>query len=450
MRNIAELKRISRLIRDAALAAADPAAAVKSALVQAGERAGLLGKDFPPRGRLVLVAVGKASPSMAAAALSALGESIAEGIVVMPRGYTCDLGGHPGGRRVAVFAAGHPVPDQDGMGAARRVRDLLASLDEKDACLLLLSGGGSSLLPMPYPPVTLAEKGETTLLLLKSGADIRQINTVRKHISAIKGGRLAEKIRGRIVSLVLSDVVGDPLDFIASGPAVPDPTTFADARGVLARYQLLDRIPGTVRQLIEDGCAGMIPETPKTLPSRHVTRIVASNRIAVDAAAAEAARNGFTPLILTTFLTGEAREAGRFMAAIAKESRVSGTPSPPPACILAGGETTVTVTGNGLGGRNQEMVLAAAIELAGEKGMLFTAFATDGKEGNTDAAGATASGETLAAGARAGRDPHACLRANDSYAFLAAAGELIVTGPTYTNVNDIVFALVDRTIDASC
>ena len=442
MGSIQELKHTARRIMEAALRAADPAAAVARSLSATVGGFAVSGREYPLDGKLYLVAVGKASQGMASAALAILEDAVTEGIVVTPRGYGLILGAcHP---RIAILETGHPVPDEQGLEAARRVSALVEGMGERDTCIVLLSGGGSSLLPLPLPPVSLQEKMETTGLLLESGAGIREVNTVRKHISGIKGGRLAERARGRIVTLVISDVVVDSIDSIASGPTVSDPTTFADAREVLVRYGLLDRVPASVRRAIEEGVAGRIPETPKRLPGRHAAVLIASNRIAVEAAMREASACGFTPLLLTTFLAGEAREAGRLIAEIAREARASGRPIAAPACIVAGGEATVTVKGAGKGGRNQEIALAAAIELAGEKDILVASFATDGREGTTDAAGAFASAETIASGRRAGLDARACLAANDSHAFLSAAGECIVTGATGTNVNDITFALVDK------
>ncbi len=437
-----------RIVR-AALAAADPSAAVVRCLAPAPHGFTVRGVEHPLDGRLLLAAVGKASLAMTAGALSVLGDRISQGIVVVPHGYPRDIpglksAGGDGGPRIEIISSSHPVPDADGLAAARRIVGLVEEMDERDTCLFLLSGGSSSLLPLPSPPVSLADKVATTRLLLESGADIREINTVRKHVSDIKGGRLAARAKGRMVSLLISDVVGDPLEFIGSGPTVPDSTSFADAREVLARYSLLDRVPGSVMRRIEEGAAGRIPETPKSLPDRHTVALVASNGLAVEAAMREATSLGYAPLLLTTSLGGEAREAGRLIASIAREARRTARPIEPPACILAGGETTVTIRGKGRGGRNQEIALAAAIELSGEPGILLASFATDGKEGTTDAAGAFASAGTLAAGSEAGLDPRASLAANDSNAFLSAAGELIVTGPTGTNVNDLTFALVER------
>jgi glycerate 2-kinase len=438
--SVRELKAVSARIRAAALAAADPRRAVREHLSLDGKGIAVSGEQIPAAGRLVLAAVGKASPAMAEAALEVFGERVDQGIIVMPRGYACDLPSRfP---RVKLFASGHPIPDEEGLRAAAQLMEVVRGMSESDVCLLLLSGGGSALLPLPQPPVSLADKQEVTALLLACGAEIREINTVRKHLSAIKGGRLAEACRGRILTLAVSDVVGDSLPSIASGPTTPDPTTFGETREILDRYSLLPRLPATVRSLIGDGVAGRVPDTPKALPERHTARVIAGNRGALQAAAAEAEACGYPPLLLTAFLSGEAREAGRLLAAVAREVCVSRQPAAPPACVIAGGETTVTLRGGGRGGRNQEIALSAALELAGLPGVLLTSFATDGKEGNTEAAGATASGETAAAGRKAGADPLRCLRENDSHAFLEAAGELVVTGPTYTNVNDLSFLLI--------
>ena len=397
------------------------------------------GREYPLDRSILVLSVGKASHAMADAALDILGRHVSEAIVVAPRGY-------PGGThspRTAVFETGHPLPDEQGLAAARAIAARTAALERGDLCLLLLSGGGSSLMALPRPPLTLRDKVETTALLLRCGADIREINTVRKHLSGIKGGRLAAGTEGTIVTFAISDVVGDSLSFIASGPTVPDPTTFADALEVLRRYDILHSVPSAARAFLEQGLAGAAEETPKRLPQRFRATVIASSRSAVSAAAAEARRQGYQPHVITTELRGEAREAGRSMAAAAREVRHSGRPVTAPACLLAAGETTVTVVGSGRGGRNQEIALSAALELVGEPGILVASFATDGKEGNTDAAGGFASGQTIGKGKQAGLDPRTCLEANDAFRFLEAAGDLLVTGPTGTNVNDITCVLVE-------
>ena len=436
----AELKKVSGKIQSAVLAAVDPSRAVKRVLVRTSRGFAVKDRELPIDGRLAVIAVGKASLAMAAAAEDVLGSLVSQGCVVIPHGYSA---ASPGLKGMRIMHAGHPVPDESGQEAARLVRTTVAALGERDTCLFMISGGSSSLLPDPPPGVSLQDLVETTSLLLKSGAGIHELNVVRKHLSGFSGGRLARSCRGTVVTLAVSDVVGDDISAVGSGPTVPDPSTFDEALGVLARHGLMMRVPAAVRAALEKGAAGLIEESPKTLPERHSALIVASGALAVDAAAAEARICGFTPFVLTASLAGEAREVGRHLASVALASRLDGRPVAAPACIIAAGETTVTVTGDGTGGRNQEIALAAALELRDEQGILLTSFATDGKEGNSDAAGAYASGATAAAGERAGLDAYACLGSNNAHAFLQAAGELIVTGPTGTNVNDISFVLVE-------
>ncbi len=445
----ADLRETSRLIQEAVLAAADPRLSVSRALSPASAGFTACGVLHPVPGRFFLLAVGKASAGMIRAALDAVGRGegrregprVSRGLVVIPHGYSA---GEPADPRVAVRSAGHPVPDEGSLAAAREAIRLVEAMAENDVCLLLLSGGGSSLLSLPHPPLVLSDLIETGRLLIASGADIHQVNTVRRHLSAVAGGRLAARCRGTMVTLAVSDVVGDDLHAIASGPTVADPTTFADAAAILERFALLRRVPPAVRALIHEGVAGAVPETPKHLPARHRSAVIASGATLVEAASEAARGRGFAPHVVTTRLTGEAREAGRLLARAGLECLRDRRPLAPPACLIAAGETTVTVTGQGTGGRNQEIALSAAMELDGVSAVLLTSFATDGKEGNTEAAGAHASGGTLAAGRAAGLDARACLAANDSQAFLSAAGELIVTGPTGTNVNDITYVPVEK------
>jgi glycerate-2-kinase len=434
--SLVRLREAACRIQAAALAAADPRAAVSRALSTGPEGIAVLGAMHEIRGALTAIAVGKAAAGMMEAALDRAGSLIDGGLVVVPHTYPTD---RVANRRISVMHAGHPVPDEGSREAAREVLRRVEAMVERDLCLLLLSGGGSSLLSLPWPGLNLDDLVQTGRLLLASGADIAEMNTVRRHLSVIAGGRLAERCRGTILTLAISDVVGDDLHVIASGPTVPDPTTYADAAAVLERRGLTDRIPAAVCRLIRDGAAGRIPDTPKHVPGRHETLVISSGLAAVEGAAAAARALGFAPQVLDTRLSGEARLAGRALARAALAARRG----PGPACLIAAGETTVTVTGTGRGGRNQEIALSAAIEIEGVPGILLASFATDGREGNSDAAGAFATGETVAAGRMAGLDPAACLEANDSNAFLAAARELIVTGPTGTNVNDVSFALVE-------
>jgi hydroxypyruvate reductase len=286
-----------------------------------------------------------------------------------------------------------------------------------------------------------------TTALLASGAAIQEINTLRKHLETLKGGGLARQARpARIVTLVLSDVVGDPLDVIASGATVPDPSTYRQAWHILERYDLLERVPSAVVTHLQQGLEGLVPETPKPgdpLFASVQNVIVGSNRLAAEAAVAQARQEGFNTLLLTTSLQGEARHVGRVLAGIGRELVASGQPAPRPACIVAGGETTVTLCGNGKGGRNQELALAAVLDLAGLESVLLVSLATDGGDGPTDAAGAVVTGATLDQAYEKGLDPSAYLKNNDAYHFFQALGDLIKTGPTMTNVNDltIVFTL---------
>ncbi|HWQ15006.1 MAG TPA: DUF4147 domain-containing protein, partial [Roseiflexaceae bacterium] len=342
-----------------------------------------------------------------------------------------------------VIEAGHPVPDERSVAAGRAVAALLAGATERDLVLVLISGGGSALLTLPVPGVALDDMQALTRALLASGASINEINALRKHLDRVKGGGLARMAHpATLAALALSDVVGSPLDVIASGPTVADTSTFADAWGVLERYGLADSAPGPILDHLRRGLAGAAPETPKPGDPalEGVQNVVVGSNAQAAAAALEAARaEGFHPLLLTTYLQGEAREIGRALAAVAREIAASGNPLPRPACLVAGGETTVTLRGAGRGGRNQELALAAAADLAGLEGVALVALATDGDDGPTDAAGAVATGETLARAQALGLDLANHLARNDAYPFFAALDDLLRPGPTHTNVNDLMF-----------
>jgi hydroxypyruvate reductase len=319
---------------------------------------------------------------------------------------------------------------------------MAAEAEAGDLVLCLISGGASALMPLPAPPITLDEKQAVTRLLLASGANIHELNAVRKHISAIKGGQLARLAApATVVCLMLSDVIGDNLDTIGSGPTAPDASTFVGARAVLERYGILERVPAAVRERLEQGVAGRIPDTPKPgdpLFARVRNAVVGSNDLALRAAAARARALGYRPLVLSSMIEGETREVARMHAAIAREVLKSGRPVRPPACIVPGGETTVTLRGEGLGGRNQEFVLAAAMDLAGLPRTVVLSAGTDGTDGPTDAAGAIADGDTL----RRAPDAARYLAENDSYHYFERLGDLIKTGPTNTNVMDVRLLLV--------
>ncbi len=436
---LAGLREAALRIQRAVLDAADPRRAVARALARTPRGLRAAGVQHTTRGRLTVIAVGKAAAGMMEAALARTGRRLDKGLLVVPHGYRSEAVSDP---RITILQAGHPVPDAGSVAAAAQAQQLVGAMAEADLCLVLISGGGSSLLSLPAPGLTLEDLVQTGRLLLASGADIAEVNTVRRHLSAISGGRLAERCRGTLVTLAISDVVGDEPAVIASGPTVADPTSFADAAAILERRALMEKVPQRVRQRIRDGEAGRVPDTPKRIPDRHRAVVIASGIVAARAAAAQAGRLGFAARVLDTALTGEAREVGRGLGRRALEARRIGTGLP--ACLIAAGETTVTVRGTGRGGRNQEIALAAALEIEGAAGVLLASFATDGREGNTEAAGGFASGETVAAGRSAGLDPVRCLDDNDSNAFLAAAGDLIVTGPTGTNVNDVSLVLIDR------
>jgi hydroxypyruvate reductase len=429
-------------VQRAALAAVEPGVAVRRQVQRRGERLVVAGRsyDLSGIGRVWVIGGGKAAVAMTAALQAILPGRLAGGLVVTKYGHAGqDLDTGP----VKVVEAGHPVPDERGVAGAQRMADLLAGVRSADLVLAVISGGGSALLTLPASGLSLDDLQATTELLLRSGATIVELNTVRKHLSQIKGGGLA-RLAGpaQVASLVLSDVVGDPLDAIASGPLVPDPTTFDDAWQVLARYDLVERVPPAVRQRLEAGQRGKVPETPK--PGAAIFRqvqtvVVGSNRLAAEAAVEAARARKLNALLLSTFVEGEAREVARVAVALAKELTSNNRPVARPACLVWGGETTVTVRGEGRGGRNQELALAAALALEGVPGVVLVALGTDGTDGPTDAAGAVATGQTVARARALGLDARAHLADNDAYPFFDALGDLICTGPTGTNVNDLLF-----------
>jgi hydroxypyruvate reductase len=390
--------------------------------------------------RIWVVGAGKASAPMALAAERLLGRRVSGGAVVVKYGHGSAV------KRVSLFEAGHPVPDDAGVAGAAAVAAIADEARSGDLVLAMISGGASALLVSPAEGVTLRHKQECTRLLLACGANIHEMNAVRKHLSALKGGQLARRAApARVWALLLSDVIGDDLDVIGSGPCAPDASTFEDAIAVLRRYAVWDRVPKPVRDRLQAGVEGRRPETPKAgdrLFQKVSNVVVGSNAQAIQAAADEAARLGYRPLVLTTTLDGEAREQARMLVAIAREAQASGRPAKAPLCILAGGETTVTLRGQGKGGRNQEFALAAALALEGTRGITLLAAGTDGTDGPTDAAGAVVDGDTLGRARKRGFDPAAVLAENDSYPLFQATAEAVMTGPTGTNVMDVYAALV--------
>ncbi len=421
----------ARAVFDAALRAGDVGPLVHRALE---------GLDQSPRGRVLVVGAGKASGAMAAAAEEALGDRVADGVVAVKDGHLAPT------RRVRLLEAGHPVPDRRGAEAARAIRDLASTASADDLVLVLVSGGGSALTPAPAPPITLEEKQSLTRLLLRAGANINQLNAVRKHCSTLKGGQLARAAApARVQALLLSDVIGDALDVIASGPTAPDASTFAEAMGILARFDIRDQVAPSIVARLQQGMLGAIPETPKPgdpLFERVGNLVIGNNALVVDAAAAAARELGLVPHVLTRSLEGEAREVGRRFAAMARDIREGRGPVAPPCCVIAGGETTVTVRGQGSGGRCQELALAAAIELEGVPGVVVLAAGTDGSDGPTTAAGGVGDGRSVRRARAAGVDLSAHLADNSSHAALEALGDLLVTGPTNTNLLDLYLIVV--------
>jgi hydroxypyruvate reductase len=349
-------------------------------------------------------------------------------------------------KKIHVCEASHPVPDTRGVAGTEEILALIEKATERDLVICLISGGGSALLIAPVEEISLADKQHTTKSLLTCGATIHEFNTVRKHLSRAKGGRLAQKAYpATVTSLILSDVVGDDLDVIASGPTVPDSSSFQDAEQILKGYGIWDQLPANVRGYLEKGAAGKIADTPKpgdTAFKKCSQVLVGTNLQALQAAGQKAQGLGYNTMILSSKIEGEAREAAKFFTAIAKEILSSNNPMEPPVCVLAGGETTVTISGNGLGGRNQEFALAAAMAIDGVNNVIVLSGGTDGTDGPTDAAGAIADGTTLARARAKNMDPKDFLRRNNSYGFFHKLDDLIMTGPTRTNVMDIYMLLI--------
>ena len=433
----ASLRKQALRIFGAALRAADGAEAVRRhARVDAGVL--IAGRKRYRLGRfqnVYVIGAGKASVRMAGAVEGLLGRRIRSGAINTKYGHAGAL------RRIDVNECGHPVPDRRGFEGAARIAEIARQAGPDDLVICLISGGASALLPLPARPVTLEEKQKTTQLLLHCGATIHEINCVRKHISSIKGGQLARlAYPAAVLTLILSDVIGDDLDVIGSGPTVPDQSTFAQAKAVLKKYRVWDKTPAGVRERIGSNA----DETPKPGDmafERVQNLIVGSNQLAVDAAAHQARKLGFRTMVLSTFIEGEAREVARVHAGIAREIRSAHRPVRPPACVISGGETTVRMVGRGQGGRNQEFALAAAMGIDGLKDVLILSGGTDGTDGPTDAAGAMADGTTWARAKCLGLDAVSYLANNDSYHFFQALGDLVTTGPTGTNVADVQIVL---------
>lgn len=382
-----------------------------------------------------VIGAGKAGASMAKALEQMLGDRITDGVVVVKYGHVAPLS------RVRLVEAGHPVPDSAGLEGARAVLEMASQAQGGDLVICVLSGGGSALLPSPVRGVSLSDKQEVTRVLLGCGATIHEINAVRKHLSSVKGGGLARAVSPAVlVTLILSDVVGDDLDVIASGPTVPDSSTFATCMEVFKRYDILGKVPPAVSAHIRQGLGHKVPETPKPgdpLFEGVRSVIVGSNVECILAAEKKASALGYRTIVLSSMLEGETSDVARVHAGIAKEILKTGHPIASPACVLSGGETTVTLKGRGLGGRNQEFVLAGAIGVSGWRDVVVLSGGTDGTDGPTDAAGAVGDGLTDQRAREMGLVPEAFLADNDAYHFFERLGDLIKTGPTDTNVMDL-------------
>jgi hydroxypyruvate reductase len=442
------MKRMAKVIFSRAVSAVDPAQRLKDMIRI--EKGRLLIKTVEDSEKvfhldafkkIFLIGTGKASASMAQAIERIFGDRITKGIITTKYGHILPL------KKTEWIECGHPLPDQKGLEGARKVQALLKESGPGDLVIFLLSGGGSALLPLPAEGITLEEKQQVTQFLLDCGADIKEINTIRKHISQIKGGWLARwAFPSAVIGLILSDVVGDPLDVIGSGPTVPDISTFEEAWDILKKYDLIGRIPSSIRNHLLRGKEGKVEETPKPGEKtfeKVYNYLIGSNILALRAAETEASSLGLNTLILSSSIVGDTREAARFHAAIAKEVIFSGNPLPRPACIISGGETTVTVKGHGRGGRNQEFALAGALEINGLEKVVLLSGGTDGTDGPTDASGAVADHTTVRRARAAGLDPKAHLEKNDAYPFFQRLGDLLITGPTHTNVMDVRILLVD-------
>jgi len=391
---------------------------------------------------IYVVGGGKACAPMAKAMEDILGDKIDDGLIVVKYNHGLPL------KKIETIEASHPIPDKNGVRGTSNILRLLSKTGEKDLIICLISGGGSALLVQPHKEITLQDIQTTSAELLACGAAIDEINTVRKHLSSIKGGQIAKAAYpSTLITLILSDVVGDPMDIIASGPTVPDESTFEDAYAIIQKYSLEEKMPNSACGFLKRGKMGKIEETPEAgneIFDNTQNIIVGSNRIALEAAEKRAREMGYNTIILSSLVEGESRDAAKFLAAIAKEVSRTGTPIPKPACIIAGGETTVTIRGKGKGGRNQEFALSAAMEIEGCEGVVILSAGTDGTDGPTDATGAIVDFNTCKdAREKSNLNPEEFLSRNNSYNFFKKTGEHIITGPTMTNVMDIMISLID-------
>ena len=442
-----KLKSDAMAIFNQALAAADPNRAIKEAVflednairIRRGNKV-LKTIRLDQINRIFVVGAGKATAPMARALEEILGDKISRGIISVKKGHGLDL------KYTTVRQAAHPIPDNAGVKAAGQIKALIEEATSKDLIFSLISGGGSALLPLPVLNLKFSDKQDVTRLLLGSGANIHEINAVRKHLSQTKGGQLARLAApATVINLMLSDVVGDNMDTIASGPFVPDFTTFEDMALILARYKLMKKVPSSIRTHLKKGLTGQILETPKVGDpafNKVTNLIIGSNYISLIAAEAKAKELGYKPVLLSSSIQGETKEVARVHVAIAQEIKATKHPVKPPACLISGGETTVTMTTHGQGGRNQEFTLSAAIDMENMADMLVFSAGTDGTDGPTDAAGAMADGNTCERAVKFNLSPKKHLMDHNAYPFFKKLGDLVVTGPTLTNVMDIRLVLI--------
>lgn len=437
------LRKDIREIFDCGVLAVDPGEGIKryvslnNNILAVGEKS----YDLREIKDIYVVGAGKGAASMGKALEDILGDRIKDGVINVKYGYTADL------KRIRLNEAGHPIPDEKGMKGAREIIDLLKKTGEDDLVICLITGGASALLPLPAEGISLKDKQLITDLLLRCGASIREINSIRKHISGIKGGNMARAAYpSRLITLILSDVIGDIIDIIGSGPTVHDNSTYSDCMEIFKNYDLTEDIPASIIRQMERGINREIEETPSAddpIFSWYQNIIIGGNILTLKASLEKANSLGYNALILSSFIEGETADVAKVHAAIAKEIISSGSPLSPPACVISGGETTVTIHGEGKGGRNQEFVLAAAIEIDGLNNVVILSGGTDGTDGPTDAAGAIADGSTAGKAKKMGLDPYNYLRNNDSYHFFQKTKDLLITGPTNTNVMDLRVVLVD-------
>jgi glycerate 2-kinase len=442
MRSLKQQRQDARVIFEAGLVASDPELLigrrlqVDGQILYAGERL----YNLANHGDIYVVGAGKATARMALAVEALLGERIARGIIIVKRGHRVPL------RKIEVVEAGHPIPDQAGVDATESIIGLLRRTQKTDLILCLVSGGASALLSCPVVGLSLQDKQQTTQALLNCGARIQEVNAIRKHISRVKGGRLAElAYPSTVLSLILSDVIDDSMDNIGSGPTAPDSSTFADCLSIIDRYRVGGMIPVAVRSILKKGAAGEIVDTPKAgdpIFQKVQNLLIGNNQLALVAAKEKAEALGYNTLVLSGSIEGEARKVAIDHVVMARDVLSSSGPIRPPACIISGGETTVAIRGDGLGGRNQEFALAAAIEIDVLEGVVVLSGGTDGTDGPTDAAGGIVDWTTVQRARDKGFDARSYLERNDSYPFLKTVGDLLITGPTLTNVMDLRLVLI--------